>query len=246
MKQFGHFFILFLLFLSACGPKQISPGFVIPLTVPPSGTATQVATSFPTGTPSPTPIPSSTPDLRILQGAPPDFVMLNSDLPTDAGYYLPNAEWTGMVPNDKILQEWPPETGQAYLDATGRVDGMFVGYNRSATTVAAPQEMTDSVVIFKTAVGAQLTLTQFDTKVAGGYFELTDPPRIGDLTRAYTIKLSQPSGGDLVHIGIAFTYRNIYHYIEGNGLENDVTLDYITRAARTVLDRMMTLPLVSP
>ncbi len=248
--------LLVIIILIACSPSQSAVETAIFQTQAAEATSTPTETPFPTKTltptytptPSPTatPTPSPTPDLQTLQGDPLDFLMVKADLPQDAHYYLPNEYWMGMLHNEQIVGVWTVEKGKAYLAATGRIDGMWVDYDRGSTTVIAPQEIYDNVVIYQKTEGAQFTLTDYNTEIDAGYTELDNPPQIGDLTRAFTRKEMQSTGEYRVWMGISFTYRNIYHYVEGWGWENEVKLVYIEKVAQTILDRMKTIPLSSP
>jgi len=240
--------------LVACSPSQSAVETAIYQTQAAAATntstqtllPTDTRTPFPTDTPTPSATLSPTPDLRTNQGDPPDLIMIRADLPLDANYYIPNETWTGMLHNVQIVSSWTVEKGRAYLADTGRIDGMWISFNRGSTTVIAPQEIYDNVAIFKTAEGAQLVVTKYeDSDLENGYTELVNPPQIGDKTREFIRKQMQSSGEYRVWISVAFSYRNIYHYIEGYGWEKEVDLEYIENVARKILSRMEVAPLAS-
>ena len=251
-------FVVLVVSLVACGSSQAAIQTAIAQTqaaaitdtlIPPTLTPLPTETSTPSPTSSPTSslTPTPTPDLRIIQADPKDLIMIKADLPTDGKYYLPNETWIGMLHNEQIVGGWTVDKGKAYLAATGRIDGMWIAFNRGSTTVIAPQEMYDNAVIYKTVQGAQLTLTKYDTEIENGYTEIVSPPKIGDLTRAFSRKEMQPSGDYRVWVGISFTYRNVYHNVKGWGWEKDVSLDYVEKVANAILLRMEeALPLTTP
>jgi hypothetical protein len=242
--------------LTACAPTKNAIETAIYQTQAAAATSTYTQTPIPTDTPTllptetptPSPTPSPTPDLRTIQGDPPDLLMIQADLPRDAKYYIPNELWTGMLHNEHIVSSWTVEKGKAYLAATGRIDGMWVEYNRGSLTVIAPETIFDNVAIFQTAKGAQLVIKKYEDniRIDNGYTEMDNPPQVGDITRAYMFKKMQPSGEYRVWIGIAFSCRNIFHYVEGYGWEREVTLEYVEKVASAILARMEVAPLVSP
>lgn len=208
-------------------------------------TDTPTLTPTPTATATPTETPTPTPDLRVIDINPYDILLAADDLPEDAHYYLPNAGWISPHHNYEIVSSMGSEEGRAYLEATGRVDGWWVYYKLGSTTVIAPDEIWDNPVLFRTAAGAQLLLTEYSNcaKPDTEFIPVTTDLLIGDLTNVCIKREMQPSGKYQVWLLIEFSYRNISHTVGGWGLEQDVQLDYLAAIARTLLAKLEAMPL---
>ncbi len=256
MKHFYAFLLIVVLFVSGCQPSETAIQTAIAQTqaanptstftpIPPTETPTETPTVTPTETPTITPSP--TPDLRVIQLDPKDFLLQKSDLPLDAKYYLPNELWIGPLHNEQIVSAWTVEKGREYLAETGRLDGWWIAFDRGSNTVIAPQNMYDNVIMYKTAEGAQIVITKFDDRfVEFDYTEIKDPPKIGDLSRAFVWKEMQSSGEYRVAYRISFCYRNYVHEVEGWGWEHEVKPEYVENIARILLARLQAAPLSNP
>ena len=208
-------------------------------TLIPTETATPIPTSTPTETPSPTP------DLREIDADPYTFLLKAEDLREDAHYYLPGSDWISPHRNYEVVQGKSAEESRAYLDATGRVDGWWVYYYLGTKTVVAPEVIIDNPVLFRTAAGAHLLLTQYSNCTSGEreYVPVQTDLQIGDLTNVCILREMQSSGEYKVMLVIEFSYRNVTHSVAGYGLEKEVKLEYITNVARSLLTKLEIIPL---
>jgi len=216
--------------------------------------ANPTATQLPTDTPSPTatatatatitPSPSPTPDLRLIDLDPRKLLLQKTDLPPEGKYFLPNELWTSPLTNAEIVAEWTVEEGQAYLAETGRIDGWSIDYKRGTNGVIMPEEIHDNVVIYSSVEGAQIVITKYDNRtVTESNFIEIDVPKVGDITRAFKWQETNSGGATRVAIKIAFTYRNVYHYVQVWGWEKEVSLDFAIRTATKLVEGLKQLPL---
>jgi hypothetical protein len=244
--------LIVLVFLSACAPSAPSQGDIqTAIAQTEQALPTLTPTFIPTNTPEPTftsvptIAPSPTPDQRVIDGNPEDFLMQLEDLPKDAKYYLPNSTWISPLRNSEIVSGWGVDEGREYLEKTGRVDGWTVDYERGTKTVITPEEMYDNVVLYRTVDGAHLIITEYSncSDPKSDFTELEIDFKIGDMTKACISRQMQSSGDNRVWYLIEFTYRNFYHSVGGWGWENEVRPEYVQDIARTLLAKLEAAPL---
>jgi hypothetical protein len=216
-------------------------------TTTPPPTPTENATAKPTDTPTDTPSP--TPDLRVIDADPYTFLLKAEDLPKDANYYLPNSSWISPHRNYEVVGGWGVDEGRAYLAATGRVDGWWGYYERGTRTVIAPEQIGDNPVLFRTTEGAQILITQYGTCVNPNrdtnvtWAPIQTDLKIGDMTNVCMTREMQSSGENRVTMIVEFTYRNVSHQLSGWGWEDEVTLEYLSAIAQTLLAKLEAMPL---
>jgi len=177
------------------------------------------ASSFPieTNTPLPTETqaatPTPTPDLRVINLDPNQFLLTKELLPKEGKYYLPASDWISPLRNYEIVSGWGVEEGREYLAKTGRVDGWEVFYLRGSSAYLGPEEIADNVVLYKTAEGALLVMTEYSTCIneENDYVLQQIDFRIGDTTNACIRHEMQPSGVNRVWYRLELSYRNMYH-----------------------------------
>ncbi len=199
--------------------------------IPPTETPTETLTI----TPSP-PL-----DLLTLQLNLPDLLLRKSDLPNGANYRSNN-----IIPSPNKSFDFYEVN--AYLSETGRIDGWTSYFIRGSNNIIAPQDLVDTVNIYKTAEGAQLTITKYDDAwvTEDGYTEEINPPKIGDLTRAFFMKAEAERGVYYMWYRIDFSFRNTVHYVYGYGLERDIQPEFVRNVARLLLARLQASPLLNP
>lgn len=176
--------VIFSLLLAACSPAAATP----PVTAP---QPTQQ-----------TPFPMSAEG--NFTGSPQDFILHEL-----GGLYLAADAGTG-TPNSHTLEVRPD--GQAYIDATGRLDGWQIQFNRSAEG-DTPAFIVNVVNMYSSHEGALLVLSRdwhqdVWTKIDSG--ELTLLPEIPDLGADQLI-WTDAAGT----IGVEIIYRNLYIFFTG-------------------------------
>ncbi len=272
MKRIAMWVIIGAIALSACGPSaadiqkaikqtQAAQPTIAHTVVPPTTTETLAPTSTPlpptdtpeptaTDTPTPEPTITPTPDLRVIKVDPQTILLQKDDLPPEGKYFLPNAKWISPHHNSEIIASWGVEEGQDYLEKTGRVDGWFVSYKRGTSTVNMPEEIYSNPVMYETAAGARLTVTDYNLVIrdpdAGWEYVEGANLDLGDINIVITNKELQSNGKNRVRIVIMFAYRNYAVTVRGWGWEGDVTLEFVEAAARKVLDKLMAAELSEP
>jgi hypothetical protein len=266
--------LLFAGLFSACGaqPEPVEPGAVqtaiaqtlmaewtatftprptntITPTWTPTATATETPTPTFTDTPTMTASPSPTPDLRVIDADPSDYMLTESDLPQEGNYYLhvTYAMW-GQVWYD-LLERINPNTTWFGHDIdpsvlNDLVDGWHIKYTRGITSPIAPQYFIDSVILFTTVESAQRMAMEFgncNSLVANDNLVDTDL-QIGDVTWYCTYQQMETTGYRGSSI-IEFTYRNFYHQLIAYGWEREVTLEVLEAVARNLLAKLEIAPL---
>jgi hypothetical protein len=209
MNRYAFVTALALLVLSACAAPEANTEAQAPLDVEMQAAA-----------------PTRTPLLvrdGLFIGVPRDFV-----LPAEAlsGLYLA-ADAGTESDNNGVLEN--RADGEAYLEATGRISGYRIQFNRSEE-VDTPSYVLNVVNIYETTEGAQLVLSRewhadVWSLIDGG--QLTHLPDIEGIDVPH-IAWVDPNGG----AGVEFIYRNIYVLITAPGDGAD-TAAFVTDLART-------------
>ena len=208
----------------------------------------------PEETPTPEPNVSTTltpfpPELLVVRGSPRDFLLGPVDLP-DA-YYLPASDWMSLYDNDKILEVRGAENGNAYLEATGRLEGWFVWYKLNDPAALAPEQIGCYIVFYRSSEGARLAISSqwhpIYKDVADGKAQFDEKEfSLGDANLVYFSKERDPNGLIKINYNIEFIYHNALVVLTGHGLETRVSPGYVYEAARVVLSKLQSAPLVAP
>lgn len=212
-------------------------------TLRPSPTSTFTLTPEPTSTLTPTVTFTPTPDIRIIEGDPDDFILSKDDLPDK--YILYPGDSTPHN-NSEILDVRGVEEGKAYLDATGRIGGWIIYYGLVDDTVIAPEWIRSYIVMYDNVNGPSIAQSP-EWDWAGEDREILDiNVNLGDRSRVYTIRERQSSGKVYVFYAIQFSYRNVWAEVMGIGYESDIRHEYVENAARAVLEKLKNAPLSMP
>lgn len=242
--------ILIFSFLSACTPSAEAIQKALGQTQTAQATNTftpepsPTFTQQPTNTPTFTPTPSPTPDTRVITVDSKDLMIEKGDLPAEAKYYLPNYTWISPHHNSEVVSAWGVEEGTIYLEETGRIDGWWVAYARGTNTVRAPEEIYQNIIQYKTAEGAYLTLTEYNTRGDDPDFSIMDIDLdIGDASVVYFWKEMQSNGEYRVEYVIESQYRNYVSIIMGWGWEKEFDIDFVIQVAEIAMDKIKASPL---
>ena len=114
--------------------------------------------------------------------------------------------------------------------------------------MSMPEEVSNLVVEFKTAQGAQVLLDKYlmqDLK-KDGYAELENAPQVGDATRMFIKKEMQSGGDNRVWFLFAFTYKNYYNEIAIWGWESDIAQKFAQGLSESQLTKFREASLVLP
>jgi hypothetical protein len=137
----------------------------------------------------------------------PETFLLNAE---DLGGLYTAADAGSEIPNSVVIES--RTDGQAYVEATGRLSGHRIQFNREAEG-DTPTYIINVVNSYKTAKGAQLTLSRdwnqdVWSRIDSG--ELTLLPEIPDLDAQQLIW--QDANGT---VGVEIVYRNLYLFFTG-------------------------------
>ena len=220
----------------------------------PTATSTDTPTPTFTNTPTMTASPSPTPDLRVIDADPSDYMLTESDLPQEGDYYLHviYGMWGGvwydylerLNRNNHMFVGRELEEGTDPLVLNDLVDGWFIKYTRGITSPIAPQFFYNTVLLFTTVESAQRMAIEFgacnrsvstDTRVE------TDL-QIGDFSQ-YCINMQMSTTGYRGTYTIEFSYHNVYHAIHASGWERELSLEVLELVARNLLAKLEAAPL---
>jgi hypothetical protein len=258
-KTFIVEILIFLIFLTSCAPSQGAIQTAIAQTnaaepttlkatstpIPPTPTNTNTPTEIPTQTQTVT----STPDIRVIEIDPQNFLIKQEELPIEARYFIPNQSGMSLQTNTEIISDRGVEEGREYVINTGRITGWYVDRIRGVRSVLAPDEVYNFVGMYRTSQGAQLALLEYNTLKTNpmdGWKPVNIEMELGDNNIVYTRKEVNSGGNfDVVYV-IEFTYRNFIVQVVTLGLEKDVTHEFSENVARTILTKLQNAPLVNP
>ncbi len=237
---------LAIILLTGCGP--ITPGCRDPFStnpgnqaatssftpIPPTETLiqtpTQTTIETPTETPTTIKTPLPKPDILSLQLNLKDFLLEQSDFPLGSKYSS-MYDAPVHIPNEEV--------NNTFVDDTERIDGWSIWYGKDYGTGGWLVVVSDEISLYNTSDGAQLAVKNYSLS---GFLDETNPPKIGDKTRAGFIRPGTSSQADYV---IIFSYRNLVHVVDEYGYKNEVVGD-AKSFARILLARLKASPLITP
>lgn len=243
---------LVIILLASCAPSASSIATAIvqtqaaaEATQAAAATATPTVTS--TSTPTVTPTMTSTPDMRVIEGNPYNFLLKQIDFPAEGRYYLPNQGWIHENTNSEVILNRGVEEGKQYVNRTGRIDGWWEDYARGTIGAQLPEEIWCGVYFFNTKDGAVLALHEYMdptvTDPTAGFKKVENSFLLGDLTNYYEkIDINK----NRVWRDVYFTYYNVVVDIEAYGIDADVSWDVVTTLAGKVLAKLQAAPLTNP
>lgn len=176
------------------------------------------------------------------------YVLLPTDLPT--AYYRPEGE-TGRVSNREYIGAAGELQGKQFVSATGRVDGWETRLKRTTNKEIAPAGWYSTIDVFETNDGASLALSP------EWFWVYADPERAPtewlkdgcDLGQECLMwvneRFDQVERITILSYHVAFRFHNVVVWVNGHGLDVDITADDVLDAARAVLVRLAEQPLVS-
>ncbi len=219
----------------------------------PTATSTETPTPTFTNTPTMTASPSPTPDLRVIEIAPSDFLLLGSDLPMDAGYTIMEEtyEWYFF---DQVMYETfrylfgvdaqflGVENSAFLIDEL--IGGMSVTYERGTSKSIYPHVLVDTVASFRSVEGARLMIRDYSpcTHPNLEYTSIEIDLQIGDVTQYCTNTVFNYHGYEGSY-NLAFTYRNFYHAIQAYEWESEAPLAFLEQVARSLFAKLEAAPL---
>ena len=253
---------------SACSPSQAAVQTAIAQTMAANPTAIPTSTDTPSPVPTNTPTvtltytitPSQTPtvtftttptpDVRIIDSDPRKFLLAQEDLPKEGLYYIPGPDWTSINTNEEVISNRGIEKGREYVINTGRVTGWWLGYNRGTLAVKMPKEIYSGVYLFKTARGAQLAMTKYNSLESNPtqpYIYIKRKMDLGDANTTYAFYKIDAGGQKNTDYFIDFTYRNVWVSVDGFDYKEDyVPPELIENLARAIHKKLQDAPLTNP
>jgi hypothetical protein len=240
--------------LAACAPSTAAVNTAIAQTQAANPTVTNTTqptktnTPLPAATPTFTASPSPTPDLRIIKIEPKGFLLAKDEIAPGGKFFLPGPGWISPSHNEEVVAVRTVEEGRKYLAETGRIDGWYVTYKRGNNGVNMPEEVSNSVIEFGSAQGAQILLNKYlpSDLLKDGYAEIENPPSIGDATKIFMKREIQSGGDTRVIFIMAFTYLNYYDEIDLWGWESDISQDFARVLSELQLGKFKSAPLSVP
>jgi len=245
-------------FSSGCQPSESAVQTAIAQTqnVLPTATDIAIPPETPTNTPEPTPTETitptatatytTTPDLRIIETGPEEFLLESKDLPSEAKYFLPNSGWISPHRNSEVVSQWGREAGLEYIETTGRLDGWFAYFQRGTSIVRAPDQIFHNIIQFETSEGARLAMEVENPNDTVEYKIIDEDYELGDLTVISSYREMQPSGDYQIVYLVETLYKNYESRIGGMGREKEFDLEYVIKIAEIALDKLKEAQLVNP
>lgn len=190
-----------------------------------------------------------TPDIQVIDANPKDMLLPWFEFPEDAKYYF---VWESPGRNYEILNGWGVVEGQAYLDASGRIDGWAVSYERGTRKVSAPDWIQINAVLYQDHDGP------WETDALEARFGGTK--ECGHQSRDYTLiqtlelpgrinvcldKVMMSNGKYAMYYYVDVRYRNIALQIWFGGDEDYVDLQWVIDFTNLQMDHILALPLSS-
>jgi len=267
-RPFVVVFVIFIVLASGCDSLTIeeiantsvaqtrtarSPRERTGTVLPPTLTAsTKAASPSPSETPVPPTVTSTTtlsptPDLRVIDQDPRQFLMEEEDLPSEPNYYLPSSNWISPHRNYEVISELGTEVGEEYINRTGRLDGWWVTYRKGASRIQAPDEIYHNIVKYETAAGAKLTVREYNLATRSDEYQILDQGiEFGDANVVMVAEDVLSDGTQQITYRIETAYRNFVSVVVATGSEGEIDFPFVETIARKMIEKLGEAPLDSP
>ena len=213
--------------------------------VPPTNTPTETPTQTQTTT------PASPLDLTVLQANLKEFLVQTSDIPLLANYspYFTNPP---INVSNESFSESIGSNGDETVAETGRIDGweVTIDYKGDPNLAIAALRINSQAVLYKTSEGAQSAIRNDSDRYVYeyGYSEEINPPKIGDVWRAFYLRTQEETNSSEYSLNYIFEYstRNVVEILQESGMERNVDPVFVMDIAQRLLTRLQAARLVNP
>ncbi len=221
----------------------------LPPTAPPTTTPLP-PTAIHTVPPTAVPTFTATQDLRVILVDASLFQLVTEDLPWQGNYTIPNEKWYGPYTNDELIAAWEdPVQARQYLEESGRITGFETYFQRGNASAPLPEQAGCSVVQFRTAEGAQRSITEYTLashKLDENWVSAEVILALGDVSSAEYLE-TVDSGGNLnLKYWVSTSYRNMVVECVGYGAKANITPAFVEEMTQKVLAKVKAAPLSEP
>lgn len=249
--------LVILCLTTACGPapRDIALTMVAQTAAAmPTSTVTPANTPTPTPTVTPAATPTATPDLRVIDTYPSKLLCIYSEMPKEGNYILPSG-WMSPNTNEEVIGARNVEDGTEYVNKTGRVLGWWVQFWRSRRAAVLPETIECGVYTFKTAEGAKLAVSKYNSvpwkqqraETGEQYISIDRSIGLGDLEQYQVYHRIKAGVVRETTFSIFVTYHNLMLNISGwSRTESDVRWEDLEPIMRTLFAKVAAAPLVDP
>ncbi len=236
--------IILAIFLVSCSPSQAAiqaesikaTGGQQSASIIPVSEDTSVAIP----TVAPTIIQSPTPENKVLDVDPLDILPVPDELPS--GKYSLSEKFHALeYTNESLLNDDNKEAWKDVISQTGRETGWGVAYAGANRGVYMPGALGFYIQKYKTAEGAQLAVTKFNTVELfpdQGFSYVNKDTQIGDKSVAYRSVKIVPGGDNEVLYTLELSYKNIVIHVQAMGLERYIQPDFVESMAALVIKKI--------
>jgi hypothetical protein len=192
----------------------------------------------------PTSTYTPTPDLRVIDMDPRNFLLEKTELPIEPNYYIPGSNWMSPHRNYEVINELGEEFGGDYIDQTGRLDGWVVTYRKGLSRVLAPIEIYHNIIKYKDSQGALLAVREFNLGIRDSSFNYLDSgEELGDLTVVLLAEEVNAFGEVILTYRIETAYRNFVSIIMMVGEKDEIQYEFVENIAYKIINLLEDAPL---
>lgn len=184
-----------------------------------------------------------TPDARIIEIGPEEFLLKEEDIPLDAEYYLENPTDIYRYSNSDILSKWDMELGAPYIQKTGRIDGWIVKYLIKDPKEGMPIIISHNVVQYGTVYGSLLSLNQNSPENIE-WILIDDDYDLGTKSIVYEAKYHSDKSTVIMY-KVETVYQNYKSTIIGFGIVDYLELKNILVVAQKAIGKLESETLIN-
>jgi hypothetical protein len=182
-------------------------------------------------------------DDAVIKGNPRDYLLKPADLPSTS-FYIPETD-AFSIPNEMAVSAFGKEKAGTMIQEEERVTAWRVHYQANTADQPGPQVYVVTITQHQSAKGAKTAVEKYNSAALypdGGWKLEANAAKVGDTSLAEIGPTEDAQGQKLITYRIEFAYRNMSADVLVYGLEKEVSLTTVEKAATDVLRRLQSAP----
>lgn len=181
----------------------------------------------------------------IIDDNPSRYLITLSDLPQDAGYYLPEDGYSPLV-NDELIFEYGAKLGREIIVNTQRLNGWQVEFIRPPDIGKQYPEIIQSEInIYKSIEGAEIAIesySPYQLKLQEDWEIVEEPHTEGEYENLFILR-KRIENTSYFYYRLEFSYKNIQAVITARGNKQQINKEFLLSLATFSMNRLKMAPL---
>ena len=181
----------------------------------------------------------------IIDDNPSRYLITFSDLPQDAGYYLPEDGYSPLV-NDELIFEYGAKLGREIIVNTQRLNGWQAEFIRPPDIGKQyPEIIRSEINIYKSIEGAEIAIksySPYQLKLQEDWEIVEEPHTEGEFETLLILR-KRIKNTSYFYYRLEFSYKNIQGVITARGNKQQIDKQFLLSLAAFSMNRLKMAPL---